>query len=276
MGWSDGGSGRSAAPAERQRRRLVEVSDHHRRRVVRVVEGLVELPEARGRDLLDVAAPADRRVMVRVLAERGRERVLVEDLERRVLSALELVAHDGHLGDAVLVAQQRAAHAGRLDPHGDLERGGRERLVVVRAVEPRRGVESRAERLEHGRDRGALGALELGRALEHQVLEQVRRARVAHRLVAAAHVVDDRERRDRRDAVREQEDAQPVGAHPELAEAGLLLDELERVARRCRVSGLRVSGGPPRSSGQPEPEPGNPKPETRHLPPRCPRRRRRR
>ena len=174
---------------------FVEVADHHRRRVVRVVEGVVELAQPLRRHLLDVAPPADRRVVVRVLAERRGERVLVEHLEGRVLAPLELVAHDRHLGHAVLVAQERAAHARGLDPDGDLELVGGDRLVVVRPVEPRRRVEPRAERLEHRGDRGALGAVELGRALEHQVLEQVRRARVAHGLVAAADVVDDGEGR---------------------------------------------------------------------------------
>ena len=84
---------------------LLEVADDHRRRVVRVVEDVVELAQPLRRDLLDVAPPADRRVVVRVLAERRGERVLVEDLEGRVLAALELVAHDRHLGHAVLVAQ---------------------------------------------------------------------------------------------------------------------------------------------------------------------------
>src|SRR5205085_10124097 len=47
----------------------LEVADDDGRRVVRVVEGVVELFEARGRDVLNVRAPADGRVVVRVLAE---------------------------------------------------------------------------------------------------------------------------------------------------------------------------------------------------------------
>src|SRR6185436_14585827 len=170
---------------------------------------------------------ADRRVVVRVLTERRGERVLVEHLEGRVLAPLELVAHDGHLGHPVLVAQQRVAHARGLDPDRDFELVGRNRLVVVRPVEPGRRVEPRPEGVEHRGHGGPFRAVELGRAFEHEVLEQVRRARVAHRFVAAADVVDDGERHDRGDPVLEQEDGEAVGAETVLAKPGLLPNELE-------------------------------------------------
>ena len=73
--------GAEVARDEIERGGLVEVADQERRRVVRVVEHVVELPQALGRDALDVALPADRRMVVRVLAKRRRERVLVEDLK---------------------------------------------------------------------------------------------------------------------------------------------------------------------------------------------------
>ena len=63
----------------------------------------------------------------------------------------------------------------------------------------------------------------------------MRRAGVADRLVAAADVVDDRERqRPARRGSEMQQDAQAVGAQAELADAGLLLDELEGVGSRIR------------------------------------------
>jgi hypothetical protein len=173
------------------------------------------------------------------------KRLLVEDLERRVLAALELVADDRHLGTAVLVAQERAAHARRLDRAPRSQRRGGDGLVVVGAVEPRGGVEPRAERLEDGRHRVPFARSNSGVPLNIRCSSSVRRARVADRLVAAADVVHDRERHDGRTRFGEQQDAKPVCAHPELAEAGLLLDELEGAARGRRLSrvGCRVGGG---------------------------------
>ena len=143
----------------RQRLLLLEVADHHRGRVVGVVEDVVELLQTGRRDALDVAPPPDRRVVVRVLAEGRRERVLVEDLEGGVLAALELVADDRHLRLPVLVPDERPAHTRGLDPDRHLEPRRGKRLVVIRPVEPRRGVEARSERLEHGRDRRPLLAV---------------------------------------------------------------------------------------------------------------------
>ena len=94
----------------RQSLALLEVADQDRRGVVRMVEDIVELLQAVGRDALDVRAPSDRRMVVRMLPERRGERVLVEHLEGGVLAALVLVAHDGHFRDPVGIAQERAAH----------------------------------------------------------------------------------------------------------------------------------------------------------------------
>jgi len=50
---------------------------------------------------------------------------------------------------------------------------------------------------------------------------------VAHRFVAAPDVVDDREGDNGSDAVGEKKETQAVGLEQELADTGLLLDELE-------------------------------------------------
>ena len=68
---------------------------------------------------------------------------------------------------------------------------GRQRLVVVGAVEPGRGVEGGADALERPGDAGRRRGLKARVTLEHQVLEQVRGAGVADHLVARADVVDD-------------------------------------------------------------------------------------
>jgi hypothetical protein len=72
-------------------------------------------------------------------------------------------------------------------------------LVVVGPVVERRGVEARADAAEPAPHRLLAG--ECRGALELQVFEKVRRARVARRLVARTDLVVDDERRDRRGVV---------------------------------------------------------------------------
>ncbi len=110
---------------------------------------------------------------------------------------------------------------------------GRYGLVVVRPVEPRRGVEPGADRLEDRRDRRPLLPVVLGRALEHQVFEQVRGARVSDGLVTAADVVDDSEGRHRGDRASQQQDLEPIGGEPPLPDARLL------AGRRSKSGNLR-------------------------------------
>ena len=69
MGAGEAGKAAEILVDERERVRLLEVADDDGRRVVRVIEGVVELFEPRGRNVLDVGAPADGRVVVRMLAE---------------------------------------------------------------------------------------------------------------------------------------------------------------------------------------------------------------
>jgi hypothetical protein len=60
------------------------------------------------------------------------------------------------------------------------------------------------------------------------VLEEVGGAGVSHGLVAAADVVDDRERSDGRDRVAQKEQLEPVRAEAEFANPRLFPDEIER------------------------------------------------
>jgi hypothetical protein len=57
----------------------------------------------------------------------------------------------------------------------------------------------------------------------------MRRSREADRLVAAPHVINDREGDDRRDAVGEEKEPETVRFQPELPDTGLLFDEIEGV-----------------------------------------------
>jgi len=64
---------------------------------------------------------------------------------------------------------------------------------------------------EHLVEAGALVAVEFFRSLEHEMLQQVRRPRGPGHLVAGAHVMRDHECRDRRELLRQKQDAQAVG-----------------------------------------------------------------
>ena len=178
-----------------------EVADEGDGGVVGPVEGVVECAELLDGDFLDVAAVADGRVVVGVGGEGGLVDFLDEGLEGRVLATLEFVAHDGHLGLAVVVVELEVAHAVglHLDGHGEVLAA--EGLVVVGAVEVGGGVVLGAGALEELVDVVALGAVAVERALEHQVLEQVGGAGGARDLVARADTVGDHEGQHRHGVV---------------------------------------------------------------------------
>ena len=86
------------------------------------------------------------------------------------------------LGDHVVEVR----HPVRLEPQREVERPGRHHLEVVGAVERRRRVEHAADALDQ---REVLARLDVARALEHQVLEEVGEALPVRLLVARADVV---------------------------------------------------------------------------------------
>ena len=120
----------------------------------------------------------------------------------------------------------------------ELELVRRQRLEVVRAVEPGRAVERPAGRLD---ERHVLGLADVRRALEHDVLEQVREAGLARDLVLGADVVPDVDGHDGREVVLGDDEAQAVGQ----ALVGEL-DDGDGHARRTsgrRWVGPRLYGG---------------------------------
>ena len=115
---------------------------------------------------------------------------------------------------------EQVAHAIGLEPQPELELVRRQRLEVVRAIEVGRAVEVRAaRRFEQLEVRVARHVL---RALEHHVLEQVREARAARRLVGRTDVIPEIDRDERQPMIRRE-------------------DHLEAVRRAC-TSRIRSSG----------------------------------
>ena len=90
----------------------------------------------------------------------------------------------------------------------ELELVGRQRLEVVRPVEPGRAVHRAAGGLD---ERDVLGLGDVPRALEHDVLEEVGEAGLARDLVLRADVVPEVDRDDGREVVLGDDDAQAVG-----------------------------------------------------------------
>ena len=167
---------------------------------------------------------------------------LQERLCRIVFPDLVLVAHDGHLGPALLVEDQAAAEPVRLDLHGQLEMARRQRRVAVHPVVPggHVGIRTSTHRVEDVRNalvpvclaevHGAFGG--------KQVLQQVRGAGIAGPFVARPDVIHDHERDDRRRMVPCEIDRHAVGLQPVLRERAERCDEFDvrRERRRRRLS----------------------------------------
>jgi hypothetical protein len=188
-----------------------DVADHGQDRVVRCVIGPEERADVLDRRRVEVGHRADRRVVVWMLR---REEVRLELLLERAVRAVVigpalLVLDDLALVVEVLLAEcvEQGRHPVGLEPEGQLELMRRERLVVVRPVEPGRAVHGPAGGL-HERD--VLGLGDVAGALEHDVLEEVGEARLALDLVLRADVVPEVDPDDGREVILGDDDPQAV------------------------------------------------------------------
>ncbi len=231
---------------EGERLRLVELAGHQQHRVVGLVIHPVERLEVLLLHVLDVAAVADGGSPVAVPVVGHALQAFQEHAERGILAHLEFVAHDGHLGRQVGLADEGIHHPVglHLDGPPEVVVSGLDELVVVGAVEPGGAVGPGAALVELLVEVGVPG-----RALEHQVLEQVRHARLAVVLVAAADEVGDVHRDRGLGEVGEEQDLEAV-VEPVFRDAldrGHPLDPLghrrlrQRRGRR-RTRGKRRSG----------------------------------
>ena len=124
-----------------------------------------------------------------------------------ILAAFKLVADDGHLGREVFRLDEAVDHAVgfELDREFEIVVAGRQRLVIVRAVEPRRAVVFRPAILQRFRDVG-----KRRRSFEDHVLQQVSHARLAVPFVTRS----DKDRQINRDGrlrlIGEEQHFQPV------------------------------------------------------------------
>jgi hypothetical protein len=182
------------------RRGHVEVAGHRQNRVATGVVALEELLGVADRGTLQVAERAVAVVLVGEGREHHRRQLQpgkaavrpVQDVDPDLLlDHVDLVAQ-------VLLGQPGTAHAVGLEEQRPLEGAGRQHLEVVGVVQMGGAVEAAAGAL-HVPEVGQL--LEVFRALEHQMLEEMGEARTSFGFAADADVVDDGDTHDRGAAV---------------------------------------------------------------------------
>ena len=173
------------------------------------VVGAEEIAHVVDRRRLEVRHAADRRVLVGV----HRERLVVDDLVQPAVR-LVLDAHpalfldDLALGLEDLLVDAQRRHAVGLEPQHQRQVLRRHRLPEHRRVFVGVGVALPADARDVRRMPFGLDVL---RALEHHVLEQVREAGAARLLVLRTDVIPELGVHDRRRVVLEQDHLQPVG-----------------------------------------------------------------
>ena len=208
----------------------VEVADDGERRIGRHVVGAIELADVGDGGGLEVLHAADDRVLVRMHRERGVVQQLGQPAVGLVLDAHPaLFLHDLALAlERVFVDAQRG-HAVGLEPQHQRQVLRGRRLPVDRDVLARLGVGLAADA---GDERAVRFRLHVLRALEHHVLEQVRKPGAAGLLVLRPDVVPQLHVHHRRRVVLREDHREPVGKRRDL------VVELGRGHRRGHDGGI--------------------------------------
>ena len=197
---------------------LVHVAGDGQHRVVGRVPGAEEAGHILQAGRVEVRHRADGRVVVRMVGREHRgHQLLVERAVGPVVVALALLVLDHFpLVVQVLLGQrvEQRGHPVRLQPQAQVQLVRRQRLEVVGAVEERGRVVDATGALDDGH---VLRLGDMPRALEHEVLEQVREAGLARHLVSGTHVVPEVDGHDRGEMLRRHDDPQAV-VQPSLAE----------------------------------------------------------
>ena len=179
----------------------IDVAGQDQHRVVRSVPGAEPRFHVVERGGVEVVHRTDRAVVIGMAARIQLAVDLVVGLAVGLILALPLLVlhHAALLVEHLLVDRsEEVAHAIGLHPQRHVDRGCRHVLEIVRAIEPGRAVHVGAANQFERREIFAGCIL---RAVEHQMLEEVREPAPTGRLVFAAHVVPDVHRDDRRLAV---------------------------------------------------------------------------
>ncbi len=144
-----------------------------------------------------VVGRPDRGPVIRVLVRKqgGHQREPGHAVRAVLVVLPPFVQHDVALVGELLLGEgrQQEPHAIGFHPQRQLEGVGRHDLPVVRAI----GIGGAVQRAAGLLEGFEVPRVVMGRALEHQVLEQVREPRPARDLVLRAHVVPDVDGGDR-------------------------------------------------------------------------------
>lgn len=179
---------RAGQPAEvlfhqRQAARFLELAGDDQHDIVGPVVSPVEAPELFDRDALDVALIADRGFAVVVPFVSGGRHRRPQPLCGGGPRDLELVAHDGHFGSQVLLADQAVDQPVGFKPDRELEIAvaGGQGFEIARAIDAGRRVEPRPASTERIGNSGMRR-----RSFEQHVLQQMRQASLAGTFVPRA------------------------------------------------------------------------------------------
>ena len=140
--------------------------------------------------------------------QRGELRIFDQAI-RLILAHPLFILDDAALGIQLRLRHraQQMAHPVGFKEQRAVERAGRHRLEIIGAIEPGRPVPvGRADILQPPEER----PVGIFRAIEHQMLEQMGKARLARRLEARPHMIPDRHRHHWRLAIGMDDDAQAV------------------------------------------------------------------
>ena len=188
-----------------------DVAGQHQGGIGRAVVIVEPLFDIRQRGRVQVFHRADGVVLVRMVGRKqvGQD-VLVHAAIGAVFALALFVLHHAALGVEFFLADgaEQVAHAVRFQPQRGIQCGGRHGFEVIGAVEPGGAVHVGGADLFQRREEAALVVFRAG---EHEVLEQMREAGLAGRLVAGTDVVPDAHRHHRRLVVFVHHHGQAVG-----------------------------------------------------------------
>ena len=196
---------------------LAHVPDDDQHAVRRLVPAPVEGENPVASERADALLRADDRPPVRMLAERGGEKLSRQLARGRVEAPLDLLAHHFDLAPQLLGIERGGSDRVGEHVHALREELAGDHHVVDGLVEAGPGVDLAAGLLDVARD---LSRPAPRGALEEHVLVQVRQAGLAGQLVGAAHPDPHLHRSDGSGVVLLDEDRQSVGqavAHENLA-----------------------------------------------------------
>ena len=187
----------------------LDVTGDDQDRIVGRIEAPVKGERIGAIEALDLRFPADDRRSIRVVHESGGGHRFAE-LRRghRIGAHAALLEHDLALGIDDRVREDEAAHPISLEFHQDAQMLLGDTLKIGGVIIRGEGVLLSAE-LRHGSREFALG---MGfRALEHEMLEEMRDTRFPAWLIRGAGPIPDHMGHDRRAVIGDHDDIEPIG-----------------------------------------------------------------